>query len=298
MVCENDCDDSNADVHPGAAEACNGIDDDCDGSPGPGEVDADSDTYMVCENDCDDSNADIHPGAAEACNDIDDDCDGTTDEGCDCRDGSTRPCSSDVGECQAGTQTCENGQWGECDGVLPTAEECNGLDDDCDGSTDEVCDCIAGESRPCGTDEGECEAGTQTCQAGAWSECQGAVGPTAEECNGLDDDCDGTTDEGCACTTGESRPCGSDVGACQPGTQTCEDGAWGECLGGVSPTQEECNGVDDDCDGTTDEGCPDPHPDPTGIKGSCGCVSGRISGSILPLCLGLVFLLRRRFSVR
>jgi len=53
---------------------------------------------------------------------------------------------------------------------------------------------------------------------------------------------------------GETKPCGSNVGACQGGTQNCHSGKWTECAGGVEPILEICdNEVDDDCDGLVDE---------------------------------------------
>lgn len=59
------------------------------------------------------------------------------------------------------------------------------------------CECRVGTTRACGTDEGECVAGTQTCSsAGAWGDCVGSVGPVAEVCDGKDNDCDGLTDLG------------------------------------------------------------------------------------------------------
>ncbi|MAT55534.1 MAG: hypothetical protein CMN32_13740 [Saprospirales bacterium] len=76
-----DCNDNDAAVNPGAAEACNGIDDNCDGIVPADEQDNDGDGYRVCDGDCNDNDANIHPGATEVCNGIDDDCDGLIDEG-------------------------------------------------------------------------------------------------------------------------------------------------------------------------------------------------------------------------
>ena len=54
------------------------------------------------------------------------------------------------------------------------------------------------------------------------------------------------------CTPGAVRSCG--VGACSNNTQECgADETWGNCTG-VLPTEEICNGIDDNCDGQTDEG--------------------------------------------
>ncbi|MEZ4953746.1 MAG: MopE-related protein [Saprospiraceae bacterium] len=76
-----DCDDNNAAIHPGAAEICDGLDNDCDGILGADEVDADGDGYMVCEDDCNDGDPTIHPFAIELCDGIDNDCNGLVDDG-------------------------------------------------------------------------------------------------------------------------------------------------------------------------------------------------------------------------
>jgi len=65
---------------------------------------------------------------------------GLTDvTGQECIEGGTRPCGSNIGECEEGTRTCVNGEWSECTGgVEPEEEVCgNQLDDDCDGAADE-----------------------------------------------------------------------------------------------------------------------------------------------------------------
>jgi hypothetical protein len=75
--CDGDCDDTNTQVGPFAAEVCNdGLDNDCDGlvdeSP-----DGDGDGFTVCGGDCDDDDDSVYPGAADLPGDgIDSDCDG------------------------------------------------------------------------------------------------------------------------------------------------------------------------------------------------------------------------------
>jgi hypothetical protein len=100
---------------------------------------------------------------------------------------------------------------------------------------------------------------------------------SSEQCgNGLDDDCDGEVDEGCNCGSGDVQPCFlgppglADIGACTMGTQTCqgggEFGVWGPCQGGIWPSPEICDDLDNDCNGCVDDplccdpplSCPEP----------------------------------------
>jgi Putative metal-binding motif len=82
--------------------------------------------------------------------------------------------------------------------------------------------------------------------------------------NGLDDDCNGMTEDGCACIPGATQRCyagppgAAGRGACAFGTMRCEGdgefGRWGACSGATAPSDERCDEVDNDCDGLTDEG--------------------------------------------
>jgi hypothetical protein len=72
---------------------------------------------------------------------------------------------------------------------------------------------------------------------------------------------------------GAMRPCGSDVGECVPGSQYCVNGVWTECIGALGPRPESCNGRDDSCSGTPDDG-PDLCP-PTPCSGAGQCVEGQ-----------------------
>ncbi|MBU49965.1 MAG: hypothetical protein CL920_14860 [Deltaproteobacteria bacterium] len=121
-------------------------------------------------------------------------------------------------------------------------------------------ECQPSEERQCYTGPngsvgvGSCRAGKQTCNSlGSWDLCLGEITPIKEVCNGQDDDCDGQADEDCPCQNGQTQDCGQDEGICQKGTQTCRNGAWGECTGQITPKSETCNGEDDDCDGSVDE---------------------------------------------
>ncbi|HJL06331.1 MAG TPA: MopE-related protein [Polyangiaceae bacterium LLY-WYZ-15_(1-7)] len=252
---------------PVPVEVCDDFDDDCDGVVDEGTLNAcgecgptPTESCNAFDDDCDGAidEGGVCPCAApepETCDDFDNDCDGFTDEGL------TRVCGTDVGACSVGSETCSMGTWAGCDAVGPSAESCNGIDDDCDGVVD-------GLTRPCGETEGICEAGVEFCRDGAFDGvCVGAVEPGTELCNTLDDDCDGRTDEG----TDPDTVCGSDLGACSPGRLRCVGGTL-SCEGGTGPAAESCNSIDDDCDGTTDESVP--------TDGPCGETEGECAAGV------------------
>jgi hypothetical protein len=265
LVCAADGSGTACDAVPGdpAAEACDGLDNDCDGIADNGFPIGDACTAgtgecvragaLVCSADGSGTTCDAVPGEplTDVCNGLDDDCDGVPDGAFDVG----APCTEGQGECEAaGAKVCREDLAGTvCDAVAgaPADEVCNGLDDDCDGETDDGFD-LAG---PCTVGTGACAAaGEPRCSDdGAGVECEGEPGAaSAELCNGVDDDCDGATDEDFVI----GEPCEAGVGACHAaGTIVCTaDGTGLECGAKAGePVAELCNGADDDCDGDTDE---------------------------------------------
>jgi hypothetical protein len=178
-----DCDDTDASIHPGATELCDGIDNDCDGDVDEDiqqyawYVDADNDGYgdafasavMSCSNvsgsatnnlDCDDTDATVHPGADEICDNIDNDCDGFVDDNDPSVTGTTL-WYADLDGDGYGDETntvmaCDLPDGyvmvaGDCDDndatVNPDAVEiCDGIDNDCDGLYDDADDSVTGQT--------------------------------------------------------------------------------------------------------------------------------------------------------
>ncbi len=148
-------------------------------------------------------------------------------------------------------------------------EICDGFDNDCNGVTDDNI-----SSGDCPLQLGVCAGAKKQCARGMFEECGPAAYGEAFEsdetrCDGADNDCDGRTDEGCACAEGDMQECGNPTGACEQGEQTCVGNQWGPCEGEVGPKDEICNGNDDDCDGTADEDVEDDRPACELTEGVC-----------------------------
>lgn len=248
VASQDDCNDVDATIFPGAGEICNGYDDDCDGllddadseitGQTPWYPDQDGDghgnaalTYATCTvpvnsattgDDCDDNDAEVSPEGVESCNGYDDDCDTLIDDADDSVSGTTAWYPDADGDtfgasnvtarsCAAPKGMVESST--DCDdttaAVNPDATEvCDGYDDNCDGVTDDEDDLVEGTT--------------------AWhadSDLDGFGGAAAIEVS-----------------------CIAPEGAVADGTD-CDDAAVA-----VNPAAiEVCNSIDDDCDLLTDD---------------------------------------------
>jgi len=277
-------------------EKCDNQDNDCDGQ-------VDDNLSRTCGSNIGECSAGVQvctkgtwspctdeiPAEIESCDGKDNDCDGDTDEDFSIGD----PCGT--GACAGGDFECaEDGKSSICN-TMPggskdqsTTEICDLIDNDCDGLTDENLIPIEQpiENR-CPT-RGVCSDGAavNTCVNGKWEcsfpadyedvECQVALvkcgtgllsNPSCSD--GLDNDCDGVTDEnsayyrcrdlpdfpkiaqGIECFHGPYGRCQTSGGTyeCIQLAETC--GVQIDCVGGIHPETERCDGQDWDCDGKT-----------------------------------------------
>ena len=358
-----DCDDASTGISPGAEESCNDVDDDCDGfvdeatdrgvwfadTDGDGFGDPDNATdrcdgtggYVQNSLDCDDTSADVRPGSTEICDGIDNDCDARVDEP-DAADAQAWYLDIDgdgYGQTLTEVVSCEgpSDNWStgsnDCDDqnplVSPAADEiCDGYDNNCDGLTDDDTavdattwyadddedsygdddDIISSCRQPEGyvAVGGDCDdrqrflspetpwyadsdgdsygdpdvfvascldpssgADTYVSNAADCDDSDSDVDPTAaEECDGIDNDCNGSVDGGDAIDADTyymdfdgdgfgaldraGQACSAPPGFVADATDCDDDERY------VYPGADEfCDGIDNDCDGLVDRSDPD-----------------------------------------
>jgi hypothetical protein len=214
-------------------------------------------------------------------------CSGTTPPTCSNIPGPQQNCG--VGACRRTIDSCANGAPLTCTPGAPSAEVCDGLDNDCDGLTDAAdADLVLAN---CDNQSGVCAGSKRPaslCVGGAWQSCS-ATQYTAHSsffqagsetaCDGRDNDCSGQVDEDFAYTspagtvvTGANQACG--VGACVSGVTQCSLNNTLFCSTDNKIAAETCDGVDNDCDGRVDS------LDATLQLVPCGNQAGVCSGSM------------------
>ncbi len=261
----------NGEILPGT-EICNGLDEDCNGTADDGiaEIVCGVGACMMVVPGCaDGKEGTCIPGqpTIEICDGLDNDCDQLTDESFPennkmCDTGTPGICSKGTSKCAMGTLLCEPMN-------MPSMETCDSLDNDCNGTVD---DGITGTGIPCSTGQmGVCSMGTTSCQNNV-IDCFPNSTPSAEKCDGLDNDCNGMVDEnnpeaGNMCMTGMAGACAAGISQCNAGVLSCKPNNSG--------VTELCNNQDDNCNGQVDEGNPN-----NGVTCTCGgnstCVAGKL----------------------
>jgi hypothetical protein len=274
-----DCDDDRTDVNPEAAEVCDGVDNDCNGtsddvvetepSATTWSKDVDDDGYggkqsqVACERpagawvraskgmDCDDKDAANFPDNVEVCDNADNDCDGEADETFDADNDGVTVCNND----------CDDAD----DTINPNmAELCDGRDDDCDGTIDNGFDQDGDGVTTCGADGKAGHAADNDCDDAEDAAYPGAL----EYCDNIDNDCDGQVDnnaldattwyadadqDGYADADHQFEACVAPDGTLaepEDGLYDCDD-----TRDDTHPDADELpDGVDQDCDGDIDEG--------------------------------------------
>jgi hypothetical protein len=216
--------------------------------------DEDGDGVTTCDGDCNDANPTVLPGALEICNGLDDDCSGLADQSFD-RDADghleTASCPGVVGadDCNDQDATIFGG----------ATEVCDEIDHNCDGDsyagaegTQDWCPDLDGDGYPNG-------APVSNCGGSGWADCSlntdcddqapGINPGVTETCDGVDEDCDETIDNGFDLDGDGVTTCGAD-GSTPSADDDCDDNDNANFYGNV----EVCDNADNDCDTAVDNG--------------------------------------------